>query len=132
MKFLLDTNAVICMMKGTYGVRERILEAGLCNCYVSEITIAELLVGYFKTNKNEKQLQEVHSVQKLFKVLPISPALAKYAETRVYLEGEGKRIDDFDMLIGCTALVNDCIVVTHNKKHFERIPQLVLEDWETR
>lgn len=51
MKFLLDTNAVICMMKGVYGVRERILEAGLCNCFVSEVTIAELLVGYFITNK---------------------------------------------------------------------------------
>jgi len=129
MKYLLDTNTVICLMKNQHNIRERIIEVGLSNCAVSEITIAELYVGYFK-GKNQKQLKEVENVNKLFKVLPISPAIINYAENRAFLESNGNKIDDFDLLIGATALVNKLTIVTHNKKHFARIPNLKVEDWQ--
>lgn len=46
------------------------------------------------------------------------------------LERKGMRIDDFDLLIGATALKNSLTLVTHNIKHFKRIPGLPIEDWE--
>jgi predicted nucleic acid-binding protein len=33
-------------------------------------------------------------------------------------------ISDFDILLGATALHYDFIVLTYNKEHFERIPDL--------
>ena len=41
------------------------------------------------------------------------------------------RIDDFDLLIGASALTHNMTLVTHNAKHFARIPNLTMEDWES-
>jgi len=42
---------------------------------------------------------------------------------------EGNIIDDFDLLIGSTAIVNDMILVTNNEKHFERLNHIKIENW---
>lgn len=43
--YLLDTNICISMLKNQYGVRETILKVKPENCYISEITLAELYFG---------------------------------------------------------------------------------------
>lgn len=96
MKYLLDTNAVICMMKRQHGIQQRILEEGLEQCAISEITLAELYVGLYK-GKDERQRKEVDAVKQLFDVLPVTPAIELYAKNRAGLEMSGNRIDDFDL-----------------------------------
>lgn len=118
------------MMKRQHGIQQRILEAGLNQCVVSEITLAELYVGFYK-GKDERQRKEIDAVKRLFSILPITPAIELYAKNRADLELTGNKIDDFDLLIGSTAVVHDLVVVTHNKKHFDRIPDLRVVDWET-
>lgn len=46
--------------------------------------------------------------------------------------GSGKMIEDFDLLIGCTAVANGLVMVTDNTKHFSRIEGIVLENWIER
>ena len=46
------------------------------------------------------------------------------------LERQGQRIDDFDLLIGATALQKGLVMVTANVGHLARIPDLVVENWE--
>lgn len=41
----------------------------------------------------------------------------------------GQLLDDFDILIAATALEHGLIMVTNNTKHFNRFPDLQLEDW---
>ena len=41
-------------------------------------------------------------------------------------------ISDFDLLIGCTAVANDLIMVTENTKEFERITGIQIENWVVR
>ena len=129
MKYLLDTNAVICMMKNQHGMQQRILNAGIEQCAISEITLAELYVGIYKGN-NQKQIAEVEAVRQLFSIVTISSSLELYAQLRAKLETAGARLDDFDLLIGSTAKQNNLTLVTHNKRHFERIPNIFVEDWE--
>jgi predicted nucleic acid-binding protein len=38
-------------------------------------------------------------------------------------------IGEFDLLIGSCAVYHDLVIVTSNKKHFDRIPNIRLEDW---
>jgi tRNA(fMet)-specific endonuclease VapC len=38
-------------------------------------------------------------------------------------------IDDFDLLIGASAISNDLILVTRNVSHFERLEQIKIENW---
>jgi len=45
------------------------------------------------------------------------------------LRSEGKIIEDFDILIASIAFVNNCILVTNNPNHFERIDELKIENW---
>ena len=41
----------------------------------------------------------------------------------------GAYIDDFDLLIGCSSIKNNMILVTNNEKHFERIENIKIENW---
>ena len=38
-------------------------------------------------------------------------------------------IDDFDLLIGASALANELIMVTNNVGHLSRLKGIHLEDW---
>lgn len=129
MKYLLDTNVLISMFKDQHGIRNRIREVGFESCAISELTLAELYVGMYK-GKNPRQKKEVEFVRNNFIILPDSPALETYARIRAELELKGQKIDTIDCLIGSTAIINDLVVVTHNTKHFERIPGIKLEDWQ--
>ena len=41
-------------------------------------------------------------------------------------------IDDFDLLIGATALKHGMVLVTENVKHLSRVPGITLENWIDR
>lgn len=129
MKYLLDTNILISMFKNQHGVREKIISVGFDSCFVSELTLAELYVGAYKGG-NPKQLKEVEFVKSNFQIISDSIAIERYAKVRAELELSGKVIDSIDCLIGSTALECGFIMVTNNRKHFERIPNIKIENWQ--
>ena len=49
-----------------------------------------------------------------------------FINLKVGLEKQGSRLEDFDLTIGATALVNDLVLVTKNRKHFSRIADIKL------
>ena len=126
--YLLDTCTCISMIKRSPSVVEKIRQVGLCNCKISEITVAELLFGAFKSGR-QKHFQDVDVIKSLFEQYSISNCLQEYASIRWQLERIGKRIDHFDLLIAATALHEDLVVVTGNIDHFNRIPGLKIENW---
>jgi tRNA(fMet)-specific endonuclease VapC len=56
-------------------------------------------------------------------------ALDLYAKEKARFRKAGTRIDDFDLLIGVTSIINNLVMVTNNTGHFERITRINLEDW---
>ena len=52
-----------------------------------------------------------------------------FAKEKARLEKLGTRIDDFDIIIGETAIANNLILVTNNTKHLRRMSNIRLEDW---
>ena len=44
-KYLLDTNICVFCMRGKFEMNRKIALAGIDNCYLSEITVAELYYG---------------------------------------------------------------------------------------
>ena len=44
-KYLLDTNSCNFFLKGKYNLNEQFKQVGLLNCYISELTLAELKYG---------------------------------------------------------------------------------------
>ena len=130
-KYLLDTNVCIALFKHDQNVIDKILSIGNKSCHISEITIAELLYGASKSGR-KSHFDDVKILTELFEIVPIYPALRIYGETKAILERQGNRIDDFDLLIGASALYNSFTLVTHNVKHFARIKGLAFEDWENQ
>lgn len=130
-KYLLDTNICIFFLQGKYGVKEKIQKAGRKNCYISEITIAELLYGAAYSN-SEKHRHDVEILLGSLTVVPIYDSLPTYATTKAYLRREGQMIEEFDMLIGSSAVHHGYVMVTENVDHFKRIPGIEIECWVTR
>ena len=118
------------MFRDEGNVRDYIQKAGTKNCFISEITIAELYFGYAKAENKQRKLNDIHLVQKLFKVVPVYSSFKEYGEIRCSLEKAGNRIDQFDLLIGATAKHHNLTLVTSNTKHFTRINDLTIEDWK--
>lgn len=85
-QYLLDTNICISLLKDVYGIRQKVMGVGLSNCYVSEITIAELFYGASKSNRKEERIQDVFEILKIFKVLPIYHSLELYGDVKAHLE----------------------------------------------
>jgi tRNA(fMet)-specific endonuclease VapC len=45
------------------------------------------------------------------------------------LERAGERLGDLDLQIASIALEHSVPLVTHKRRHFGRVPGLVIEDW---
>lgn len=96
---------------------------------MSEVVLGELYFGAsFSNNKNER-LKDVAFIIEHFKVIPISETLPLFGDIKAELKRKGTLIDDFDILIGCAAIVSNLTMVTDNVKHLERLPGIVIENW---
>ncbi len=127
-RYLLDTSVCISLFRHDAYVAAKIKEVGQENCFVSELTLAELSYGAWKS-RNPKHFHDLEDVKRAFEIFPIGPAIDDYGRIKAALEQKGQRIDEIDLMIGATALYNHCVMVTHNVKHFERIPFLEVENW---
>lgn len=128
-KYLLDTNICIYFLKGLFNLDNEIENAGLTNCFVSEITIAELKFGAENSENQEKNRKTVDQFVSKFTIIPIFNSLDVYAKEKSRLRKKGLPLDDFDLLIGATAISNNLTLVTRNVSDFERLKGIVIENW---
>ena len=128
-KYLLDTNICIYFLKGQFNLHQKMKAVGIENCFVSEITIAELKYGVEKSNQKIKNKETLEKFQGKFTILPIFTALDIYAKEKARLKVKGKILDDFDLLIGATAIVNNLTIATRNVNDFNRLNEINIEDW---
>jgi len=113
-KYLLDTNICIYFLKGQFDLHLKIEKIGLANSFVSEITIAELKYGVENSTHIAKNRETLQKFQDKFTILPIFTALDIYAKEKARLKKKGNILDDFDLLIGSTAISNNLILATRN------------------
>lgn len=135
MKYLLDTNICIFLLRGEYNVDKKIDSVGLKNCYISEITIAELKYGAELGRRKglKNRLQSLDKFIASIHVLPITGALDLFASEKVRLRLNGTPAEDnFDLLIGCSAIAHGMIMVSENIKDFKNLSNIRLENWIER
>lgn len=128
-KYLLDSDICIAFLKGKLNLISKVEKAGIENCYVSEITIAELTYGAYYSDKFEKHINEVRKTQELFEVIPIHVCLELFGKEKARLRRAGNLIPDFDLIIATTAVQLDMILVSNNEKHLLRVEGIKLENW---
>lgn len=128
-QYLLDTNICIYLLKDLFSLVEKIEAIGISNFFISEITIAELKFGAENSAFPEKNAQKTGQIQQLFTVIPIFSSLDVYAKEKARLKKEGRILDDFDLLIGATAIYNNLTLITRNVSDFERLKAIEIENW---
>lgn len=126
MKYLADSDVLIDHIRGKKYLDPAIISEGFG---ISIISLGELLSGAYKSSNTEKSLKEIDQIFSLgVTVENLNHEIMNvYAKTRVDLEKSGERLDEFDLLIGATAVVNHLILVTRNIRHFKRIKGLQLQ-----
>ena len=133
--YLLDTNTCAFYLRGKFDIDKAIERVGFDRCYISEITLLELKFGVELSMQRDGIDRTVGLNQFLedIKILPIVDALDLAAKEKIRLRLAGTPCDDnFDLLIACTAIVNDMICVTDNTKDFQCFQNIQLENWVKR
>ena len=127
MKFLADTDWIINFLRGhqqTVEILSWLYDEGLG---ISVITFSEVYEGIYRfENEKRDELEEnFHDFLRGVQILNVDENIAMiFAEQRAKLRRENKLIDNFDLLIGSTALFYNLELLTNNVKHFERIKTL--------
>jgi len=128
-QYILDTDVCIEIMRGNAKVVDRFRKAGRRNCAISEISIAEFMFGDAKAQLRNMRAHDYSVIENYLDVISLKTVFAEFARNKAYLESVGKRIEDFDLLIGSTAKATDRVLVSGNIKHMSHIPDLEIEDW---
>jgi tRNA(fMet)-specific endonuclease VapC len=133
MQYLLDTSTCVFFLRGKLHLDEIIKEKGLENCFISEITVFELKYGAENSDDPKKSHRAVDKFVKGLTLIPIFGIVDQYANYKVLLRKKGTPMhDEFDLIIGVTALANEMILVTDNIKDFRYLENLKLENWLER
>ena len=128
--YILDADTWIEYFHYRSGVGAHISQTPKNEIFASEVSIAELTYGAVHSQNVEKHIKEPQIIKENFQVLPIvKDWINDYVEIRHALATKGLRIGEFDIFIAVTALRYGLTVVTHNTKHFGKIPGLQCVDW---
>jgi tRNA(fMet)-specific endonuclease VapC len=128
-KFLLDSNAIIALMKGNAGFLERLKQHQPQDFGIPAIVAHELFYGAYKGVRVAENVARVEALQ--FEIVDFDREDARQAgEVRATLAAAGTPIGPYDVLIAGQALARALILVTHNTREFQRVPGLLVEDWE--
>ena len=126
---ILDTDVCMEILRGNREVisRRSVVADSVASTW---ITAAELYYGAAKSKAPEKNRVLVSEFLTTVKVLDLDlAAVQHFGSLKADLERRGRRLADADLLIASVALSRGAILVTGNRGHYARIPDLQLEDW---
>jgi tRNA(fMet)-specific endonuclease VapC len=130
MKFMLDTNTCIFIMKKNETVLKRFFAESQHGVCISVVTLSELEYGVEKSAAVARNKANLLAFSTLVDIKPYESFAAHcYGEIRAALEKKGTPIGLLDMLIAAHAKSLGLTLVTNNTKEFARVEGLKLEDW---
>ena len=128
-QYLLDTNAVIALMKGNARFIEQIKMHQPGEIYISSITLHELYFGAYKSQRRDENLARLGLLNLQVLQFDEQDALSS-GMARARLSAAGAPIGPLDVLIAGVALARRLCLITHNISEFQRVEGLRVSDWE--
>jgi len=119
--YCLDTNIAIEFLKGNKLVIDRIrLISQEMEIFITHISLCELYQGIYLSDKIDKELNEIENFLGSVKVIGFDDfSCREFGRLFAYLKEKGKMTNEFDLMIASIVKVNDMVLVTRDKKHFE-------------
>jgi len=127
----LDTNIITAFLKNDSRVVERVSDylEFFDKLTINIISYYEILRGLKDLGNEEKLRRFDNFIQENELVFITKDTIEKAAEIYAYLKKEGYLIEDADILMASTAIVEDLVLITNNLKHFKRVKDLRLDNW---
>lgn len=125
---LLDSDHCIAILRGQLDLRDWVSADEVLA--TTTISVGELTHGAYKSHDPPQFIARVNLFLATVAILPFdTPSAHRFGWLKAHLEKAGMKLATADLQIAATALVNGVVLVTHNQKHFKRVPELSLEDW---
>jgi tRNA(fMet)-specific endonuclease VapC len=130
--WMLDTNVLSDLIRNPRGALFQRLGSTEPDAVCTSIVVAcELRFGAKRKGSNALT-ERVEQMLAALTILPLDePADQHYADIRGMLEKAGTPIGNNDLFIAAHARSRGMTLVTHNRREFERVPGLRVEDWLT-
>lgn len=128
----IDTSFAIDLLRGNNEAKDRLVSMENSGEIISiaSPSVMELVSGSILTPKTNKEKDNVIKFILSFNILPLEINSAiKSGEIEADLIKKGQIIQTEDIMIGAIALINNEVVLTRNKKHFEKIANLRVETY---
>lgn len=126
---ILDTDVCVELLRGS----ERVIARRLATddqVATTWITASELFFGAAKSQDPDGNATLVTELLASLPVLSLDLAAARlFGEVKAHLRARGIPLADADLFIAATALARTATLVTGNRRHYERIPGVAIEDW---
>jgi tRNA(fMet)-specific endonuclease VapC len=127
---LLDTNICIYLINGNKLLINKVKKTGIFSIGISNATLAELYFGAYNSKHIKENLKNISAFKRNLTVYSDSSSSAEtFGKVKAKLKASGCMIEDFDILIASIAIANNCILVTNNIHHFEKIDSIQIENW---
>ena len=131
---LIDSNILIDVLKKKQNVIAALENYRDEGVGISVLSIYEIKIGIFVLRDEdpkfnaERRLDELEKLMEMCDVFSVDPEIAsRGSEIIADLIVKGQIIDPIDVLIGSTCICrNGSAVLTQNKDHFDRIPDLTV------
>nr|WP_315183147.1 type II toxin-antitoxin system VapC family toxin [uncultured Albidiferax sp.] len=130
--YLLDTNILSYFLKGIQPrLTQRVAQTLQAqDGAISAITRAEMRYGQALMATDDKRRRGIDLLLGQLPTLAWTAAAAdRYGDIQSQFRKRGTPIGELDTQIAAHALAENLVLVTHNTRHFERVPGLTMEDW---
>lgn len=125
---ILDSDHCVALLRGDLDLRDRVSPTE--TLAVTAISVGELMHGVFKSSRIDENLARLGVLLAAVAVLPYDEVAAQqFGRTKAELERAGQKLGDIDLQIASIALTQGVPLITHNRRHFERLSDLIIEDW---
>ena len=135
-RFLLDTDHVTLHEQGDRRLRDHLARLEPRDLAVSVITVEEMVRGRLAVLRRRidgeariRAYAKFMETISFFGSIHVLPFDSECERTYQDLRDRRLRIGTQDLRIAATALANDAVVVTRNRRDFALVPALKLEDW---
>lgn len=130
LRYMLDTNICIFTVKSRPPQVREAFNRHHGQICISSVTLMELIYGAEKSAHPERNLSVVEGFAARLEVLAYDEIAASHTgQLRAELARSGTPIGPYDQLIAGHARSRGLIVVTNNRREFDRVPGLRVEDW---
>lgn len=129
--FLLDTNFCIHFIRGRAWARSALARVHLPEVAISAVTVGELYEGAHRSSLPAQETAKAEAFLKPFEIIPLGREEAMaWGMLEAWLRHQGNPIEAEDCMIAATARQHGLTLVTGNIKHFARVQDLRVVDWE--